>query len=128
MFTLLEQYRDIVGSDVIDHLIQLAKPLAGMSVVHVNSTRFGGGVAEILDRLVPLMQNLGLNASWEVISGTQEFYQCTKSFHNALQGKQIRVADSLLRAYEEVNRQNAETLRSKLEAADIVFIHDPQPA
>jgi len=128
MPTLLEQYRDIVGSDVIDHLRQLAAPLAGMSVVHVNSTRYGGGVAEILDRLVPLMQNLNLNASWEVISGTGEFYQCTKAFHNALQGKSIRVPHDLLKAYEDVNKQNAEALRAKLEAADIVFIHDPQPA
>ncbi|HEY3294079.1 MAG TPA: glycosyltransferase [bacterium] len=128
MFTLLEQYRDIVGSDVIDHLRQLATPLAGKTVIHVNSTRYGGGVAEILYRLVPLMQNLEMDASWEVINGTPEFYQCTKSFHNALQGKSIKVPDHLLRAYEEVNRQNAELLRAKLEAADIVFIHDPQPA
>jgi len=128
MSPLLEQYSEIVGADVIDHLRQLAAPLAGKTVVHVNSTRYGGGVAEILNRLVPLMQNLGMDASWEVINGNLEFYQCTKSFHNALQGKSIKVSDTLLAAYEEVNRQNAESLRDKLEAADIVFIHDPQPA
>lgn len=124
----LDHYAAVVGTDVIDQLRQLAGPLSGLKVVHVNSTRYGGGVAEILDRLVPLMRELGLDASWEVIRGTPEFYQCTKSFHNALQGWSVRIRDELLRAYERVNAENAEELRSKLEAADIVFIHDPQPA
>lgn len=124
----LDHYAAVVGTDVIDQLRQLAAPLSGLKVVHVNSTRYGGGVAEILDRLVPLMRELGLDASWEVIRGTPEFYQCTKSFHNALQGWSVRIRDDLLRAYERVNAENAEELRSKLEAADIVFIHDPQPA
>ena len=128
MGKLLERYIEIVGSDVIDHLRQLAEPLQGLKVVHVNSTREGGGVAEILHWLVPFKQELGLQASWEVVSGESEFYQCTKSFHNALQGNAVTIPESLLRAYEKTNEDNAERLRQQLEEADFVFIHDPQPA
>ncbi len=125
---ILETYAQVVGEEVISQLRQLAKPLQGMNVVHVNSTAVGGGVAEILTKLVPLMRELKLNACWEVITGDEEFFQCTKSMHNALQGNQFPIRDSLLRHYEEVNADNAQKLRSNLEAADFVFIHDPQPA
>jgi trehalose synthase len=74
------------------------------------------------------MRELGLEASWEVIQGNDDFFATTKSFHNALQGKNLRVPDHLLRVYEEVNAQNVEELRPVLQEADIVFIHDPQPA
>ncbi|WP_028324711.1 glycosyltransferase [Desulfatirhabdium butyrativorans] len=124
----LAQYSEIVGEEVIDHLKQLAKTLSGARVVHVNSTRQGGGVAEILSWLIPLKNELGLNASWEVIEGDESFYQCTKSFHNAIQGNHIPIPQHLLNSYEETNQRNAERLRSKLEEADFVFIHDPQPA
>ncbi|HQN17859.1 MAG TPA: glycosyltransferase [Syntrophobacteraceae bacterium] len=128
MSSMLEQYSEIVGEDVVDHLRQLAKALEGARVVHVNSTREGGGVAEILHWLVPLKQELGLNATWEVITGEESFYQCTKSFHNALQGTAIAIPESLLRSYETTTLRNAEAMREKLEEADFVFIHDPQPA
>ena len=125
---ILETYAQVAGEEVIDQLRQLAKPLQGMNVVHVNSTAVGGGVAEILTQLVPLMRELNLNASWEVITGDEEFFQFTKSMHNALQGNQVPIRDSLLQHYKEVNADNANKLRSTLEAADFVFIHDPQPA
>lgn len=124
----LNDYAAIVGEDVIGHLRQLARGLQGCKVVHVNSTREGDGVAEILQWLVPLKQELGLNSSWEVIMGDEPFFQCTKSFHNALQGKAVSIPESLLRGYEECNRKNADQLREHLEDADFVFIHDPQPA
>ncbi len=124
---MLEQYAAVVGEDVIDHLRQLAAPLKGLKVVHVNSTREGGGVAEILHKMVPLKQALGLDVSWEVITGESEFYQCTKRIHNALQGQQVGLSDSLLEVYERTNAENAERLRPTLKDADIVFIHDPQP-
>ena len=128
MNSLLENYAAIVGDAVIDQLKQLARPLAGMKVVHVNSTREGGGVAEILSWLVPLKKELGLAAEWEVISGDKDFYQCTKKFHNGLQGNPVLIPPAQLRAYERTNEENGERMRQALEEADFVFIHDPQPA
>jgi trehalose synthase len=125
---LLEQYAEIVGEDVINQLRQLGSHLAGMKVVHVNSTKEGGGVAEILHRLIPLKQELGIDARWEVITGTERFFTCTKLMHNALQGNNVEISPDLLREYERVNEENAQSLRHTLEDADIVFIHDPQPA
>lgn len=125
---ILEQYAPIVGDDVINQLQQLAKPLQGKSVVHVNSTKLGGGVAEILTKLVPLMQELGLHTDWQVINGDEPFFQCTKAMHNALQGNPVSIPERLLSHYEDINRDNAERLRSHLSDADFVFIHDPQPA
>ncbi|MBN2372809.1 glycosyltransferase [bacterium] len=124
---ILEQYANVAGEDVIDHLRQVAESLKGMKVVHINSTRDGGGVAEILNRLVPLMQELNIDASWQVILGNADFFQCTKGFHNALQGRDVGITDSQIRVYEETNATNAEILKAQLEEADVVFVHDPQP-
>lgn len=124
----LPLYAELAGQDVVDHLRQLAEPLHGMRVVHVNATRVGGGVAEILHKMVPLMQELGLEASWEIIEGTPEFYQCTKSFHNAMQGNKLEIPESLSSAYEDTNAQTADILRDKLQEADVTVVHDPQPA
>ncbi len=124
----LEDYARVAGRDVVDHLRQLASLLRGARVVHVNSTRYGGGVAEILQKLVPLMNELGLEAQWEVIEGTVEFFNVTKAFHNALQGNRIEVDEGMLELYEHTNAQNAERLRELLSDADFVFVHDPQPA
>jgi trehalose synthase len=128
MTGLLEAYARVAGDDVVDHLRQLATPLKGMRVVHINSTKAGGGVAEILAKLVPLKNELGIDASWEVITGDAAFFATTKSFHNALQGSKITIPEPSLRAYEEINRKNAADLRAKIEPADMVFVHDPQPA
>ncbi|MCK9531650.1 MAG: glycosyltransferase [Gammaproteobacteria bacterium] len=128
MVMLLDDYAQVAGEDAIEHLRQLARPLVGKRFVHVNSTRIGGGVAEILRKLIPLARELGIDAQWEVITGDAEFYECTKAMHNALQGTPLRIADRLLRVYEETNRTNAEQLRDVLAPADMVFIHDPQPA
>jgi trehalose synthase len=126
--SLLEQYAAVAGPEVIDQLKQLGSKVSKARVVHVNSTRKGGGVAEILDRLVPLMQEVGVDAAWDIIDGSEEFYECTKAFHNALQGEHVRIGAAHLRAYEEANERAAERLRPLLEPADFVFIHDPQPA
>ncbi|EGQ60497.1 glycosyl transferase group 1, partial [Acidithiobacillus sp. GGI-221] len=79
MAMLLDKYARVVGEDAVDHLRQLARPLAGKQMVHVNSTRVGGGVAEILDKLVPLTRELEIDARWEVITGSPSFYECTKT-------------------------------------------------
>jgi trehalose synthase len=123
---MMTAYRDVTSSSVIHQLEQLAAPLRGAKVLHINST--GGGVAEILHKLIPLKQALGIEADWEIITGNQEFYQCTKGFHNALQGMRQSISEKLLRNYEKTNKENGERLKSKLKEADFVFIHDPQPA
>ncbi len=128
MESLLEQYAGVVGHEVIDHLRQLANPLKGMKILHINSTKEGGGVAEILNRLIPLKRELGIDAEWEIIQGEKEFYQCTKKMHNSLQGDRDDIPESLLDVYEKTNLRNFDRLRQKLEEADFVFIHDPQPA
>ncbi len=125
---LMEAYARVAGKDVIEHICQLSARLKGMRVVHVNSTKLGGGVAEILTKLVPLMNELGIETAWEVITGNGEFFQCTKNMHNALQGETVIIPESLLQSYEYINSKNAEALRNTLEEADFVFIHDPQPA
>ncbi|MBD3383197.1 MAG: glycosyltransferase [candidate division Zixibacteria bacterium] len=124
----LKDYESIVGSVNISILKQIARQLNGAKVVHINSTKIGGGVAEILEWLVALMNELGLQTSWEVISGPPEFYMTTKSFHNALQGNVVALPQYMIDAYEETNRQTAERLHDTLNDADFVFVHDPQPA
>lgn len=128
MTQILEAYAKLAGEDVINQLGQLAERLKGLRILHVNSTRLGGGVAEILNKLVPLMIELGIDATWEIITGDESFFQCTKSLHNALQGNRISIPDALFEAYEHANQRTAVELGSLLEEADIVFIHDPQPA
>jgi trehalose synthase len=128
MSLLMQAYAKVAGKDVIEHIRQLSVRLKGMKVVHVSSTKLGGGVAEILAKLVPLMNEMSIETKWEVITGKNEFFQCTKNMHNALQGTQVIIPESLLHVYEDTNSKNAEGLRSTLEGADMVFIHDPQPA
>jgi trehalose synthase len=124
----LNAYESIAGPSVISELRTLGKKLKGIRVVHVNSTREGGGVAEILTWMVPLMFDLGIDAVWEVIGGTKDFFSVTKSIHNGLQGFPVPLSRKDMETYHAVNEENARTLRPILEEADIVVIHDPQPA
>lgn len=129
MVDLLDQYKVAAGPEIIYELSQMARVLHGIKIVHINSTKSGGGVAEILTNMLPLTTALGLEARWEVINGTPEFFECTKQFHNALQGfDQNILSPHLQKIYEKVNEDNAEFLRPILDNADVVFIHDPQPA
>lgn len=124
----LEAYKEIQGQEVINQLLILAEQLKGKKVIHVNSTKVGGGVAEILDTMIPFMNSLGVETSWKVIFGNEKFFECTKLFHNAIQGKKdIVFEQDLLKAYEEVGFANAKDLKDELQEADFVFIHDPQP-
>ena len=122
--TPLEQYEEVVGHRAVQHLRQLAERVKGRRVVHVNSTRMGGGVAEILGWMVPLMNELGLEARWEVISGPPEFSRVTKSLHNAMQGMPTSLTRRDFDLHCDVNRDNARRLDLD---ADVVFVHDPQP-
>jgi trehalose synthase len=128
MTSPLAAYEGIVGPAVLRQLRQLGEKLAGTRVVHVNSTREGGGVAEILEWMTPIMRELGLDASWEVIDGNHRFFEITKSMHNSLQGANVAIPVKGWKTYEDVNARNFKRLRPILEEADIVFIHDPQPA
>ena len=107
----LIEYEPVVGRAILDQLHQLASSLTGMRVVHVNSTRVGGGVAEILTWMVPFLQELGIDASWEVIEGNADFFRTTKMFHNGFQGNRVNLTSSDIKAYEQTNEENAERLR-----------------
>jgi trehalose synthase len=121
---LLDRYEQVVGHQEIQRLRRLGERLAGKRIVHVNSTKNGGGVAEILGWMVPLMGELGIDARWEVVTGPPEFYHVTKSFHNGLQGLPTTLRERDFALHYEVNRENAQRLNLD---ADFVFVHDPQP-
>jgi trehalose synthase len=121
----LNDYADIVGSEVIDQLHRLAERLGPRRFININSTRTGGGVAEILHCTVPLFNQLGLDCRWETITGDQEFFEITKAIHNGLQGLKVKFTSAMVEHYREVNRENA---RKFTWEADTVVVHDPQPA
>lgn len=119
----IEDYSAIVGQATIYELFTLARQLGGKVVQNINSTAVGGGVAEILSRMVPLLKQLGVQARWDVIKGNEKFYAVTKKFHNGLHGVPVEVSPDEFEWFLEVNRANAE----EFEFGDIVFVHDPQP-
>jgi trehalose synthase len=120
----LEDYEPIVGSKTIEELHLLAEGLKGRRVKMVNSTAVGGGVAEILNRLVPLLNDLGIITQWEVIKGGEDFFEVTKKFHNALHGEKISFTPRMKEIFIEVNREN---LRNTNLDQEVIVIHDPQP-
>jgi trehalose synthase len=124
----LDAYEPVVGRAVIRQLRMLGEKLKGLSVVHVNSTSEGGGVAEILAWMVPLMRDLGLDAHWKVIRGTPSFFSVTKAIHNGLQGKAVALTKKDWETYYGVNAENCGELGDSLGKAEVVVIHDPQPA
>lgn len=121
----IDDYRPIIGEERINELRTLAQPLQGAKVLHVNATAFGGGVAEILASLVPLMNDLGLVAYWQVIHGADEFFKVTKAMHNSLQGTFVQWTPEMRQTWLHYNEMNADDL---LEADfDFIMIHDPHP-
>jgi trehalose synthase len=120
----LDDYAFIVGRDVIDELHFLAEKLKGKTITIVNSTSVGGGVAEILTRVIPILRELGVDARWDVIKGDSRFFRITKNIHNALHGLNIETTEDEWNYFLEINRQNANDIDL---TSDIVFVHDPQP-
>lgn len=120
----LSDYQDYLGDDAIGRIQQKAEPLRGKSVVHVNSTYYGGGVAELMTSLSLLMNDVGLDCDWRIIRGNPDFFDTTKGIHNALQGGSHTWTDLEKQVYEGVNYENS--LRMNLDE-DFVVIHDPQP-
>lgn len=122
---MIENYAGISPKRDIQLLQRLGKKLKGKSFLHVNSTREGGGVAEILQRMIPILKSLEIKARWDVITGDAKFYDTTKKIHNTLQGNDDKITDAMWEHYYEINRANAKKLDLN---ADAVLIHDPQPA
>jgi trehalose synthase len=124
-FTRIDNYRPLVGDGLVDEILSLARDLRGLRICHVNSTGFGGGVAELLARHVPLSRGLGLAAEWRLMLGNPEFFAVTKALHNALQGAGWEMHPGLIETYLDANRESARLLQSRY---DVVMVHDPQPA
>jgi len=120
----LEDYRPIVGDVVVADIHQKARRLYGKRVINVNSTYYGGGVAELLNSLVPLENDVGLDADWRILRGSYDFFSVTKKFHNALQGDPIEFTKRKEHIY--VDASIAFSQYANLDG-DCVVIHDPQP-
>jgi trehalose synthase len=127
MSSPFSDYRPIVGASEHDLILRFAEWMRGREVAMVNSTRDGGGVAEILRNMVPLLNELGVPTNWEVIEGRPDFFAATKTLHNALHGRPEPLTEGMLKAYWEVSEMNAARLKDRL-GTPLVFIHDPQPA
>ncbi len=121
----IESYRAVIGDERIEEILELANRIKGARVLHVNATGFGGGVAEILGTLIPLMNDVGLQADWQVIRGADEFFDVTKAMHNSLQGMYYDWTPAMREIWSSYNKLNADLFD---EDYDYVVIHDPQPA
>jgi trehalose synthase len=122
----LGDYAAVVGADAIARLRERAAPFKGARVLNINSTAFGGGVAELLYTLVPLMRDLGIDAEWRLIQAPDEFFVVTKAMHNALQGGPVPWTSEMQSLYKAVSENNAEAFDE--ESYDFVIVHDSQPA
>lgn len=120
----IEDYEQFVGAESVERVREKAKALQDLRVAHVNSTYYGGGVAELLSSLTLLMSSVGIKTEWRVIQGAPDFFSVTKKMHNALQGGQINLSELKREIYEGVVWENA--VRNHLDH-DRVIIHDPQP-
>jgi trehalose synthase len=120
----IEEYERFVGAETIDRIRKKAEPLRDLRIAHVNSTYYGGGVAELLSSLTLLMSSVGLKTGWRAIHGPPDFFSITKKMHNALQGGDIDLTEHKMEIYEDVIYENA--IRNHLDH-DFVIIHDPQP-
>jgi trehalose synthase len=121
----LDDYVDVVGREIIDEITALAEPLRGARVLHLNATAYGGGVAELLATHVPLLRSIGVDAEWQVLRGSDEFFGVTKEVHNGLQGAPVEMTPAMRRIYLEHVLDNALMLD---DGWDYIVVHDPQPA
>jgi trehalose synthase len=125
MIKELEQYREVAPKGTIDFLHRLSDLVQGKRFLHINTVRYGGGMVDILRRLVPVMKAMGVESRWEVIAGTQEFTDVTRRIADGLQGRPEIITDEMYQIYLDVSARNAKSLDLD---ADLVFVHDPQPA
>jgi trehalose synthase len=121
----LADYTHLAGRPLIQEIRERAEALQGLRVLHLSATAFGGGVSEILYTLIPLMNDVGIDAQWEVMLGREEFYNVTKRLHNALQGNPDSLTDEEWQIFERYNELNAAEVSGDW---DVIIVHDPQPA
>jgi trehalose synthase len=121
---LLNQYKPLVGQEKINEIINESKSLQGKNITHINSTYFGGGVAEVLDGLVLLMNDIGIKAGWRLLKGSESFFNITKLFHNGAQGEEVKLTEEIKKTYEEMCEHNSKFMH--FDASEAVIAHDPQ--
>lgn len=121
----IDNYRPLVGDQLIDEIQALAEDLRGLRVCQISATASGGGVAELLSRELPIYTALGIEADWRIIHGDKSFFTVTKQFHNAMQGARIRLTEDMEEEYRKHNRTSADLLEDHY---DVYVVHDPQPA
>ena len=121
----VDDFADVVGPETIERVRELARPLEGKRVLHINATAYGGGVAELLATNVPLLRSVGLDAEWQVMHGSDEFFAVTKQVHNGLQGADIEWTAAMQRVYLEKVLDNSLLMDQDF---DYIVVHDPQPA
>jgi len=120
----LDDYLPIVGEKVLGQIYQKAHRLVNKHIVHINSTAYGGGVAEILNNLIVLLNDIGVDSGWRVLIGPSDFFSITKKFHNGLQGSSINLSNNKKRLYLEANDRFSRFTHLD---HDCVIVHDPQP-
>ena len=120
----IEEYAPIVGEAILDDLKLLADRLKGKTIQHINSTPVGGGVAEILSQMVPLLRELAVDTRWDVIKGGESFFAVTKKFHNALHGRKEEIGNEDFDVFRQTSDENIREMNTSF---DIIFVHDPQP-
>lgn len=120
----IEDYESLIGPAAIERIIGKARPLHDFHITNINSTYYGGGVAQLLSSLTLLMSSLGIQTGWRAIHGPPDFFSVTKKMHNALQGGEINLSDRKMELYEEVIYENS--IRNHLDH-DLIIVHDPQP-
>lgn len=125
MLPKLGNYREIIGEEAYQRILETAKPLEGRLISMMNSTAFGGGVAEILHSLIILMNELKVKAEWRLFKGNPDFFNITKKFHNTLQGQEGSLSEEEKQLYLEMTKRNA--IMNHYDHEDFVVIHDPQP-
>ena len=121
----LDDYREAAGDEAVERFLEVARPLKGLRLLHLNSTAFGGGVAELLFTHIGLLQDVGIDAQWHLIEGSEDFFAITKAAHNGLQGAEVPWTRDMEKTYLARIRDNARQLSTDW---DVYFIHDPQPS
>jgi trehalose synthase len=124
MTAKLQDYEEVVGAEVVNELRVVAERVRNKRLQNINSTPVGGGVAEILTRAVPLLRELGVDTTWDVIKGDRAFFNVTKTFHNALHGKQEEITPEMLECFQATTEANVQDMNI---TGDVVWVHDPQP-